>query len=82
MVNWTEFQTATEAFVNPDPYTVRLKPAAPAVAFAGEVHVICGVGVTTGSITKINALEVFPPATVTLIVPAAPISPAAIDAVN
>ncbi len=77
------FQRTTAPLAKPDPFTVRVKAAPPAVAVAGESEVIAGAGLL---MVKVSPGDSPPPGaglkTVTLAVPAVAMSVTGIAAVS
>ena len=86
MVRFVPFHLTTELEMKLVPFTVRVKPAPPAVADEGLRVVVVGTGLSGTLIVKVWALEVPPPGvglkTVTLAVAAVAMSAARIDAVT
>ena len=86
VVRFEPFHLTTELEMKLVPFTVRVKPAPPAVAELGLRLVVVGTGLSGTLIVKVWAFEVPPPGaglkTVTLAVPAVAMSAARIDAVS
>jgi hypothetical protein len=85
VVRFDPFQRTTDALTKPDPFTVSVPPAPPAIVLLGESEVRTGTGFP-GAIVNTSAFDVPPPGaglnTVTLAVPAAAMSLAGIAAVT
>ena len=77
------FHRTTDAEPNPEPLTVSVKAAPPAVAFDGESEVIDGAGLL---MVKVDPLDAPPPGdglkTITVAVPGIAMSLAVIEAVS
>ena len=86
VVRFVPFHLTTEPEMKLVPFTVRVKPAPPAVADVGLRLVVVGTGLSGTLIVKVWELEVPPPGvglkTVTLAVPAVAMSAAEIEAVT
>ena len=86
VVRLVPFQYTTEPFINPFPFTVRVKAPVPAVADEGDNEVSDGAGLVGALMVKPVLVEVPPPGaglnTVTWTVPAEAISAALMDTSN
>src|SRR6266567_3962442 len=84
VVRLVPFQYTTEPFINPFPFTVRVKAPVPAVADEGDNEVSDGAGLGGALMVKPVLAEVPPPGdglnTITWAVPAAAMSAALMDA--